>query len=236
LFGLQKYEKVLRTIRAGTFLVQPPKTTINILPTERDNPPAQHFYKKLFRAFLPRILTIAVLMAVFFGGLAFLIFDLLDFTGEQSRTNVRDSFLIGGVFVLFILLSSCLPVFFFGAIHRAKVRRSPYQDRLDAYEIEHTRSLDLALPVEKATTFCIEAARSLGKIKIKAQSPEQITLSAGFVWALFPGSSIIFALQKLDEGHSQITLTTRPYSRTALLDFGKNLFLIEDLLERLRSK
>ena len=82
------------------------------------------------------------------------------------------------------------------------------------------------VPLSYNETFslCLESLKTIKKCAIETQvlSRGKITARAGLNWKTW-GDIISLKLRKLDNDNTYVYISSRPYARTTLVDFGKNL-------------
>ncbi len=80
------------------------------------------------------------------------------------------------------------------------------------------------LPYNEAFSLCLESLKTIKKCEIEAEvlSEGKITARAGLNWKTW-GDIISLKLKKINNDNTDVWISSRPYARTTLLDFGKNL-------------
>ena len=115
-----------------------------------------------------------------------------------------------------------------GFMHSWSVKRMPYGKSEESLGVYHVRNVELRLPYDKAFNLCIESISSIKKCKIQTEDcfHGKIVAKAGSTWKTW-GDVISFKARKIDNGRTQVVVSSRPAMRTTLVDCGKNLENVE---------
>jgi hypothetical protein len=97
----------------------------------------------------------------------------------------------------------------------------------------------LNLLFDKAFDLCAESVAQIKRSKITKEDRinGKIDAKGGITWKTF-GDKIEFNLNKINEAHTEVELSSRPVLRTTLVDYGKNLQnvqIIEEFLKEYRE-
>ncbi|MEN8263788.1 MAG: hypothetical protein ABFR82_10020 [Nitrospirota bacterium] len=122
--------------------------------------------------------------------------------------------------LLFGLTASSLLMFLHISLSRKAVPEKKDYD-LAVHQKDHVK---VPLPLNETFILCLESLHTINKCKIEAQTLFQgkITARAGLNWKTW-GDIISLKLKKINNDTTYVYISSRPYARTTLLDFGKNL-------------
>lgn len=132
--------------------------------------------------------------------------------------------------LLFGLAASSILMFLHISLSRKAVPEKKYYD-LAVHQKDHVK---VPLPYNETFSICLESLHTINKCEIEAQILFQgkITARAGLNWKTW-GDIISLKLRKLDNDNTYVYISSRPYARTTLLDFGKNLQNVRKIKEYL---
>lgn len=124
-----------------------------------------------------------------------------------------------------------------GLIHSRSVQRISHESTNQDMDVEHIKSIELKIPYNVAFEFCLEALDSIKKYKIKKKNKSRgsIYVKTGMTWKTW-GDNILFKLFKINEKSTRVEISSKPTVRTTLIDYGKNLDNIENIISYLKSK
>lgn len=133
--------------------------------------------------------------------------------------------LFGGFFSLILGLS-----------HSFSVKRLPFGISDEAMGVHHLRSVKLTLPYDVVFNLCIKSLDSIEHCQIKKKNRSKGIISAktGISWKS-AGDIISFKILRIDDEITKVEVYTRPFIRTTLVDYGKNLESIETIIRIIKE-
>ena len=155
-------------------------------------------------------------------------------SAQPSLTTL--DLLIPGFGLFFGIFLGVLISFSIGTMHIAVVRGMPSGKRPGALQVHQTRSIRLKLPYDQTFDLCLEALLIRGGT-IYLEKPEQGKIAARTGVNIYSGRSIIYLdVDKLGDGTSEVTISSKPAVRIAVIDMGGNLENVTNIAAFLKLK
>ena len=87
-----------------------------------------------------------------------------------------------------------------------------------------TRDIKLQLPYDKTFDLCIKSIGEINKCKIQERERSKgiITAKTSVNWKTW-GDTISFEITKIDNENTAVKISSRPTTKTTIVDYGKNL-------------
>lgn len=157
------------------------------------------------------------------------------------------SFLLVGLLMELRLDLSSLPFTFvlasFGGLllvysSSTSARSKAGSERIDdsIYSVSQRRTILLNKDIASAFESCLYVAQDLSRVKIRRSDPgaHLIEVRTRTTWDSF-GSIVTFSLEQVGHQLTEVTIESRPYLRTTLVDFGHSWKEIASIANRLRE-
>lgn len=102
--------------------------------------------------------------------------------------------------------------------------------------VNQSRDIEIDVPLTEAFDLCLKALATLHRARVKKADPLSGLIEArtGINWKTY-GEKVTFRLFRVDSHTTRIHLASRPRLKTALIDFGRNLYNINRLSVFLRE-
>jgi len=120
--------------------------------------------------------------------------------------------------------------------HIKAVRRIAPEISEETIGVKHTRSITLPLRYDEAFDLCIKSLSTIKKCSIKKEDRAQglIEAGTGITWKTW-GDIISFRLRRKDKTVTQVEVSNRPAMCTTVVDYGRNLENVENIISFLRG-
>ena len=111
-----------------------------------------------------------------------------------------------------------------GTFHHIITKKIKSKSSNNKSPVHQIREINLNVPFEKAFNLCVESVAKIKKGKLLKQDKANgiIEAKAGITWKTF-GDEIKFKLKKEGEQSTLVEVSSRPWVKTTLVDYGKNL-------------
>ena len=143
--------------------------------------------------------------------------------------------MVRGLFsgILFGLLMSIT----LGWLHHRSIKKLPFATGEYQAGVHQVRTLRVHLPYEASLALCKDSLRVIKKSTLQNEdgSVGRLDAKTGMTWKAW-GERISFGVQRISDTESEIEVTSRPIIRTTLIDYGKNLENVEEILLYLRRQ
>jgi hypothetical protein len=123
-----------------------------------------------------------------------------------------------------------------GLLHNQAIKKITDEKSRETLGVSHIREIALQLSYDKSFDLCMKSLQLMKRYKIIEENRAQgrIIVITGINWKTW-GDRILFEITKINNGHSQIKVSSRPNARTTLVDYGKNLENVEILISFLKN-
>jgi len=130
-------------------------------------------------------------------------------------------------FLMFIIL---------GFLHSRAVRKISGGTAGASMGTSHERNIKLHLPIDKAFDLCIESLGMIGKCRVREQDRSRGRIIAGSPvnWKTW-GDTISFDITAAGREETGVRISSRPTSRSTIVDYGKNLENVEKIVSFLKK-
>ena len=164
------------------------------------------------------------------GALAGLFVGATSTLNEGVRVALLVSILAG---LLFGGASSLILV----SIHRWKVKIIATTDSPVDLGVHHDASIELQLPFDEAFDLCLESLRVIDANKVRKEDRAHGMIEAKTsVNRKTFGDIVSLVVSKLDDYNALVEVSSQPAVPTTLLDYGKNLGNVQQILRFLESR
>jgi hypothetical protein len=123
-----------------------------------------------------------------------------------------------------------------GFLQTWSVKQLPFAKSEEATGVHHVRNAELLLPYDVTFNTCIKSLSSIKKCRIqnKDRSQGKIIAKTSMTWKTY-GDVISFQLSRIDDERTQVQVSSRPFVRTTLVDYGKNLENVETIFRIIKQ-
>jgi hypothetical protein len=118
----------------------------------------------------------------------------------------------------------------FGTMHILGVRKVVGEHAENQLGVRQVRIVKLPLAYSDGFESCIASLKLINKCRIQNRDRLQGVIEArtGMTWKSL-GCAIILAIHKLDDGNTQVTISSRPVWPMTLVDYGSGLENVESI-------
>ncbi len=143
--------------------------------------------------------------------------------------------LLGGLFAG--LIFGTLMFIIFGFLHSRSVKKIISGKSEKAMGVHHVRNIEAQLPYDKLFDLCVISLGLVKKCRIREENRSQgrIVAKAGINWKTW-GDTISFDINRMNDGYTDVKVSSRPTARTTLVDYGKNLENVETIVSFLKKQ
>lgn len=124
-----------------------------------------------------------------------------------------------------------LMFFILGFLHSRAVKKISDGKFRDESGVNHARSIELNLPYDCVFDLCIRSLDVITNCKVLEEDRINgiIIAKAGINWKTW-SDTVSFHINKIDNNHTNVNVSSRPTARTTIVDFGKNLNNVESIV------
>lgn len=182
------------------------------------------FWKLFWRSGVPFGILIGISQIIFRNS------TLTFFYGSNAFAMALVFAVVAGLFYAFFM--AALITFF----HKRAVQNLGYGTTEEAFEVHHVRNVDLTLPYSTTFDLCIGGLHLMGGFSIQEEdrSSGEINAKAGRGFLVKP-NQVTFHIKSVNDLLTHVEVSSKPLSRWAVVDFGKNLENVERIVGYLRS-
>lgn len=152
------------------------------------------------------------------GGIPFGIFTGVLFSSLYGISTGLPAGLVSGLlfgFIMFIIL---------GFLHSRAVEKIAGNRSEESMAVRQARNIELQLPYDRAFDLCIRSLDVISRCRVREEDRSQgrIMATASINWKTW-GDTISFNIAAINNEKTAVKISSRPTSRTTLVDYGKNL-------------
>lgn len=138
--------------------------------------------------------------------------------------------------ILFSLL--ILGIVFVSSFTHIKLsERMHPEDPDEVHKVHHVREIELSLPFNDAFNLCNESLTLFDRCAIVKKDLSQGKIVAEIGPSLWSAGQVIsFDIQQTNAWQTRIMFSSKPFLRTNIIDFGRNLKNVEKIAQYLREK
>lgn len=122
------------------------------------------------------------------------------------------------------LIFGSLMFFILGFLHSHAVKKIAGDTSKESMSTCQVRNIELPLPYDRTFNLCIKSLNLISRCRVKEEERSQgkIIARSSVNWKTW-GDTISFEITGISNENTAVKVSSRPTSRTTIVDFGKNL-------------
>jgi hypothetical protein len=163
-------------------------------------------------------------------GIPFGIFSAVLFSHLYGFSAGLPAGLLSGLFLGFLMF------IILGFLHSRAVEKIGGDRSEAAVAICQVREIELQLHYDKAFDLCMKSLRLIGRCRIQNEDRYEgkITAKSSINWKTW-GDTITFEITGISNEKTALKVSSRPTSRSTLVDYGKNLHNVKTIISFLKK-